>query len=95
MMAPARQNKVPAPVMWYKGRMTPKALREILERAETWPEEAQEEAVNFLLALDQELADPYVLTEEDRAAIERGLDDMRHGRFASDEEVSAVFPRRG
>ncbi len=76
-------------VMWYKGRMTPKALREILERAETWPEEAQEEAVNFLLALDQELAD------EDRAAIERGLDDMRHGRFASDEEVSAVFRRRG
>ena len=66
-----------------------------MERAETWPEEAQEEAVNFLLALDQELADPYVLTEEDRAAIERGLDDMRHGRFASDEEVSAVFRRRG
>jgi len=66
-----------------------------LERAETWPEEAQEEAVNFLLALEQDLADPYVLTEEDRAAIERGLDDMRHGRFASDEEVSAVFPRRG
>ncbi len=66
-----------------------------MERAETWPEEAQEEAVNFLLALEQELADPYVLTEEDRAAIERGLDDMRQGRFASDEEVSAVFRRRG
>lgn len=66
-----------------------------MERAETWPEETAEEAVNFLLALEQELADPYVLTEEDRAAIERGLDDMRHGRFASDEEVSAVFRRRG
>ncbi len=52
-----------------------------MERAETWPEETAEEAVNFLLALEQELADPYVLTEEDRAA--------------SDEEVSAVFRRRG
>ena len=38
---------------------------------------------------------PCVLTDEDRAAIERGLDDMRQGRFASDEEVSAVFRRRG
>jgi hypothetical protein len=75
--------------------MTAKALREILERAEAWPEEAQEEAVNFLLAIEQELADPYVLTDEDRAAIERGLDDMRHGRFATDEQVSAVFRRRG
>jgi hypothetical protein len=35
-----------------------------------------------------------VLSEEDRAAIERALDDMRHGRFASDEQVSAAF-RRG
>jgi predicted transcriptional regulator len=75
--------------------MTAKALREILERAETWPEKAQEEAVNSLLAIEQELADPYVLTDEDRAAIERGLDDMRHGRFATDEQVSAVFRRRG
>ena len=75
--------------------MSAKALREILERAETWPEKAQEEAVNSLLAIEQELADPYVLTDEDRAAIERGLDDMRHGRFATDEQVSAVFRRRG
>jgi len=59
------------------------------------PEETQEEAVSFLLALERELADPYVLTDEDRAAIERGLDDMRHGRFSSDEEVAAVFRRRG
>jgi len=81
--------------MCYKDVMSAKALREILERAAGWPEETQEEAMNFLLALEQELADPYVLTDEDRAAIERGLDDMRHGRFASDEEVSAVFRRRG
>jgi predicted transcriptional regulator len=75
--------------------MVAKALKEILERAETWPEQAQEEAVNSLLAIEQELADPYVLNDEDRAAIQRGLDDMRHGRFASDEQVSAAFRRRG
>ena len=71
-----------------------KALREILQRVESWPERAQDEAVNFLLDIEQELSDPYVLSDEDRAAIERGLDDMRHGRFASDEEIAAVFRRR-
>jgi hypothetical protein len=72
-----------------------KALREIVERAEAWPQEFQDEAVSFLLAIEQELADPYVLSDEDRAAIERGLDDMRQGRFATDEEVAALFRRRG
>lgn len=81
--------------MWYKARMPRIALRDILQRAEAWPEQAQEEAVDFLLCLEQELADPYVLTDEDRAAIERGLNEMRHGRFASEEEVAAVFRRRG
>jgi hypothetical protein len=74
--------------------MAAKTLRDILQRFETWPEQAQEEAIQSLLSIEQELADPYVLSEEDRAAIERALDDMRHGRFASDEQVSAAF-RRG
>ena len=42
-----------------------KALREILQRVESWPERAQDEAVNFLLAIEQELSDPYVLSDED------------------------------
>jgi len=81
--------------MWYKDAMPGTALRDILQRAEAWPEDAQEEALDFLLCLEQELANPHVLTEEDRAAIERGLADMRQGRFASDEDVAAVFRRRG
>jgi predicted transcriptional regulator len=68
-------------------------LKDIIERADTWPEEAQEEAVQFLLALEQEYAEPYELSDEDRKAIDRGLEDMRHGRFATDEQVAAVFNR--
>jgi predicted transcriptional regulator len=68
-------------------------LKDIIERADTWPEEAQEEAVQFLLALEQEYAEPYELSDEDRKAIDRGLEDMRQGRFATDEQVAAVFNR--
>jgi hypothetical protein len=74
--------------------MEAKALRDILQRVETWPERAQQEALDLLLSIEQELVAPYVLTDEDRNAIERGLDDMRHGRFASAEQVAAVFRRR-
>lgn len=68
-------------------------LKDIIERADTWPKEAQEEAVQFLLALEQEYAEPYELSDEDRRAIDRGLEDMRQGRFATDEQVKAVFNR--
>jgi predicted transcriptional regulator len=68
-------------------------LKTIIERVETWPEEAQEEAVESLLAIEQELTEPYELTDEDRAAIDRSLDDLHHGRLASDEQVAAVFNR--
>jgi predicted transcriptional regulator len=68
-------------------------LKDLIDRIETWPPAAQEEAVQSLLAIEQEIAEPYELTDEDRAAIDRSLEDMRRGRFASDERVAAVFRR--
>jgi len=68
-------------------------LKDILERVETWPETAQEEAVQSLLAIEREMSEPYQLTDQDRAAIDRSLDDMHHGRFATDEQIAAVFNR--
>ena len=74
--------------------MATEALREILQRMETWPKDAQQRTLEVLLSIEEELVDPDVLIEEDQNAIERGLDDMRHGRFASDEQVAAIFRRR-
>jgi hypothetical protein len=68
-------------------------LKDLLERVETWPEAVQEEAVQSLLAIEQEIVEPYELSDADRAAIDRSVDDMRQGRFATDEEVAAVFNR--
>jgi predicted transcriptional regulator len=70
-----------------------KKLKEIIERAETWPQEAQEQAIATLQAIEAEFAEPYELTEGDRKAVDRGLEDVRHGRIASDEEVSKLFAR--
>jgi hypothetical protein len=70
-----------------------KKLKEMIERTETWPQEAQEEAIATLQAIEAELAEPYKLTEDDRQAIDRGLEDVRLGRIASEEEVSRLFAR--
>jgi predicted transcriptional regulator len=35
----------------------------------------------------------YRLSDSERAAVARGLADMREGRFASDEAVAAIFQR--
>lgn len=68
-------------------------LKEMIKRAETWPEELQEAAIATLQALEAEFAEPYELTEDDRKAIDRGLEDVRQGRIASDDEVSRLFAR--
>ncbi|QAU49679.1 hypothetical protein XH91_32810 [Bradyrhizobium guangzhouense] len=68
-------------------------LRELLERAETWPEEVQEEAAETLLSIEQSFTDGYVLTAEDREALARSAEDVRQGRFVRDSAVSEFFDR--
>ncbi len=68
-------------------------LKELLERAETWPDNAQEEAVASLEAIEAELAGEAGLSTDDRKALEASADDVRHGRFATQSEVQGVFGR--
>jgi predicted transcriptional regulator len=73
--------------------MAGKELQNILERVRTWPAEAQEEAFGYLQFIESELSEPYELTAEDKASIERGLDDAKNGRFASEAEMEELFAR--
>ena len=76
--------------MWYNGAMTPK-LKNLLERAETWPEAAQDDLVQSMIEIETRYTGVYRLSDEERAGVEKGLADMRAGRFATDEEVAAAF----
>ena len=70
--------------------MTPK-LKDLLARAGTWPEAAQDDLVQSMIDIETRYTGVYRLSDDERAGIERGLADMRAGRFAPDEEVAAVF----
>ena len=74
--------------------MTTKALKEAMQRVETWPEEAQEELAEIALEIDAGLKGrSYRATAEELAGIDRGLEATREGRIASDEDVAAVFDK--
>jgi hypothetical protein len=73
--------------------MTREQIDSILERVRTWPEARQEDAALLLLAMEAQEADPYRLSEEERAEIDEALEEVARGEVASDEEVAAVFNR--
>jgi predicted transcriptional regulator len=70
-----------------------KRLETLLDRVSTWPEEAQEELLRHVIDIEAKHVGVYRLSDDERACVRRGLEEMRQGRFATDEEVEAVFKR--
>ena len=74
--------------------MKTKMLTEVLERVETWPAHAQDQLAEIALDIETTLkAGDYDPTPEELAGIDRGLRAAAEGRFATDEEVEAVFAK--
>jgi hypothetical protein len=74
--------------------MKTKKLTEVLERIEAWPPEAQNALADFALDLDAGFkGGDYEPTLEELAGIERGLRAAAEGRFATPQEVEAVFAK--
>jgi predicted transcriptional regulator len=70
-----------------------KKLETLLEHVSTWPDEAQAELIQSIVEIEARHAGIYRLTDEEREAVRRGLQEMRDGKFATDEQVAAVFDR--
>jgi hypothetical protein len=74
--------------------MKTKKLTEVLERIEAWPPETQNQLADFALELDAGLSgDVYEPTPEEMAGIECGSRAAAEGRFATDQQVEAVFAK--
>ena len=74
--------------------MTAQALRDLMGRIESWPVEPQEELAAIALEIEAELGrGAYHANPTELAGIDRGLKAAREGRFATDQDVEAVFAR--
>jgi hypothetical protein len=73
--------------------MTKAEIEGVFERVRTWPEERQRDAAAVLLQLEAEGTDVYVLSAEEREAIDEGIAEADRGDFATADEVEAVLSR--
>jgi len=70
-----------------------KRLESLIERVAALPQEAQDELLDHIAIIEAKHSGVYELSDDERTAVRRGLEEMRQGKFASDEEVEAVFSR--
>jgi predicted transcriptional regulator len=69
-------------------------LNSIVERAASWPRDAQEELAYVAQEIEAELAaGVYRPTDDELRGIDRGLRDAADGKFVSEAEVEAVFAK--
>jgi hypothetical protein len=73
--------------------MTKDQIDAVLERVHSWPKARQEDAARILLAMDSEPAEPYVLSDAERADIEAALCEVDRGEIAGPSDVEATFAR--
>lgn len=74
--------------------MTAADLKSLLERVQTWPEEAQDELVALANQIESELqGNDYLATREELQIIDEAMASLDRGEAASDREVEAAFAR--
>jgi hypothetical protein len=73
--------------------MSPK-LKDMLRRAETWPEWAQDDLAELAHEIDQEVqAGTYQATREELRKIDEARAAVRRGEVAAGADVEAVFAK--
>ena len=73
--------------------MTTNTLRDLLEHAETWPREDQEELAEYAREIQARRTGIYTMSDDERAAVRRGLAEADQGKFVPDEAVTEADKR--
>jgi hypothetical protein len=68
-------------------------LKNLLERAEAWPETDQEELAEAAREIEARRTGVYRLSDDERAEIRAGLAEADRREFASDEEMASIWKR--
>ena len=72
-----------------------KLLEQAIEKVQRLPETEQNRAAELLLGFADSGQARYRLTDEQLAEVERARHEAREGKFASDEEMAALWRRFG
>jgi predicted transcriptional regulator len=70
-----------------------KVLEDAIEKVKKLPKERQEFAAEVLEQIAGDRSEAYAATEEERALLREGLEELDRGEAATDEQVRAVFDK--
>jgi hypothetical protein len=73
--------------------MVTKILKDVIEQAETWPQQDQEELAEYAREIQARRTGVYFMSDEERVAVRRGLAQADRGEFISDEVVAEADKR--
>ena len=71
------------------------AIKDFLDRIASWPAEDIEELDGYAREIEARRTGVYHLTDDERAAIRKGLEQADRGEFVPDEVVAEVNKRHG
>ena len=70
-----------------------KTLKEVIEHAETWPVEDQEELAEYAREIEARRIGVYTMSDDERVAVRKGLAEADRGEFVPDEIVAEADKR--
>jgi hypothetical protein len=70
-----------------------KTLKDVVRVAETWPKEDQEELAEYAREIEARRTGIYTMSDDERAAVRRGLAEADRGEFVPDEVVAEADKR--
>jgi hypothetical protein len=74
--------------------MTTTDLKNLLERVQAWPEEAQDELVAVAKQIESELqAQDYLATQDELRIIDAAMASIDSGKTATEAEIRTAFAR--
>jgi predicted transcriptional regulator len=73
--------------------MIAKMLKDVLDQAETWPQQDQEELAEYAREIQARRTGVYIMSDEERAAVRRGLAQADRGEFVADDVVAEADKR--
>jgi hypothetical protein len=71
------------------------AAKQILEQVASWPEEDQEELAELAREIQARRTGVYVVSDDERRAIEEALDELSQGNRVPESDMAAFWKRVG
>jgi hypothetical protein len=70
-----------------------RTLKEVIEHAEAWPLEDQQELAEYAREIEARRTGVYTMSDDERVAVRKGLAEADRGEFVPDEIVAEADKR--